>query len=830
MKTFKKTLCLVLVVVMALSLFAVAASAKSLSDYSDASAVGSNYKSAVDFDTQLGVLRGNTSTTYNPQGYLTRAQLATIIYRITTGDVDDTYVKNYANGTTFTDVKSTDWFAGYVNYCADNGLLKGVGADKYAPNSYLTGYQAMAALLRAIGYDANNEFVGKDWTLAVTKAAKDSGINAGIVADWANPISREVTAQLIFNTLFTQKVKYTPLIGYTSLLQGTLAKDVFDIVTGKDGELSLDKFGNPMKIWKNSKGKTVVSIYDTVVKTYTKAVSGCDVLVDVGIPKTDLTTAAVLTFRTLNGTHTMPLTHKNLDCEKIYFGGNGVLTQVYTNGYDSEGRLMVIISETAYYLAKVTAVATNTHGSATGATATVYGPSAYGWENQAIDSSAYPVGSYILVTAPYGESYLNLSNAGGITKVLPTERAANDPAPSGIVWTVAGTPTTFVGKLTSVTSNGIPGGGNVTTFKIDGKDYEFSFKKYYDYITNLAIGGSYTFFLDAYGYIIGVAPYSAPQSYGVIDKMYYQTNGFDAGAGHAKVVYMDASTAEVNIDKIDGYTVVNGDFYQPGSANVSQDVAQNWPYYGVLYNLTSGSIVTQTLLSSNTSIKNGSARIWNHIFTKNTTVFLYKTLDNNGNAVYTSYTGYNAAPSANGAKVWYVDVAATSGDKFVDYVFVDATLNGLADASTGNYIVNNAKWFSATNEGGATVYSYKVYDMAGNEVIIKSEDDDLFDGDEGVFKVSFNKGLAVNASYALDWIGVDEGDKYVGTVFVDQNTPFDDHYDLDGKDIFVVTPAGVTTAKATDAAVATALNDTNTWFEILYVNGVPSAYYIFFGF
>ena len=39
MKTLKRTLCLVLVAVMALGLFAVAASAKKLSDYSDASAV-----------------------------------------------------------------------------------------------------------------------------------------------------------------------------------------------------------------------------------------------------------------------------------------------------------------------------------------------------------------------------------------------------------------------------------------------------------------------------------------------------------------------------------------------------------------------------------------------------------------------------------------------------------------------------------------------------------------------------------------------------------------------------------------------------------------------
>ena len=206
MKTLKRTLCLVLVAVMALGLFAVAASAKKLSDYSDAAAVSSDYQVAVDVATQLGILEGMDATTYGAKGTLTRAQLATMLYRMVTGDVAKKYVANYAGGAAFADVKADAWYAGYVNYAADKGLLAGVGNGKYDPNSALTGYQTLAAFLRALGYGKNGEFVGATWTAGVVKYA--DVIDGDIVADWSKPITREVAAQLIYNTLKAETVSY----------------------------------------------------------------------------------------------------------------------------------------------------------------------------------------------------------------------------------------------------------------------------------------------------------------------------------------------------------------------------------------------------------------------------------------------------------------------------------------------------------------------------------------------------------------------------------------------------------------------------------------------
>ena len=72
---------------------------------------------------------------------------------IVTGDVADTQVGIYADYNKFDDVASTSWYAGYVNFCANAEYIKGYDARTFGPNDPVTGYQALAMILRALGYD-----------------------------------------------------------------------------------------------------------------------------------------------------------------------------------------------------------------------------------------------------------------------------------------------------------------------------------------------------------------------------------------------------------------------------------------------------------------------------------------------------------------------------------------------------------------------------------------------------------------------------------------------------------------------------------------------------
>ncbi|NBI83749.1 hypothetical protein D3Z48_17100 [Clostridiaceae bacterium] len=78
---------------------------------------------------------------------LTRAQLATIIYRL----LDDESIAKYSNTElAFTDVAPDAWYAPYVKTINGSGIVQGVGGGKYSPNSYVTWSQIITVLTRFV--------------------------------------------------------------------------------------------------------------------------------------------------------------------------------------------------------------------------------------------------------------------------------------------------------------------------------------------------------------------------------------------------------------------------------------------------------------------------------------------------------------------------------------------------------------------------------------------------------------------------------------------------------------------------------------------------------
>ena len=223
MRNLKKILALVLALVMSFSLMATA------NAFTDSEKITDTYETAVTVLSGLKVFQGYDDGTFQPQGPITRAEVAAIIYRIVTGDVADTQVGIYADYNKFDDVKSTSWYAGYVNFCANAEYIKGYDAKTFGPNDPVTGYQALAMILRALGYDKNGEFTGASWQVQTAAVGENRGITKNISAGTlGTAATREVVAEILFRAILVEKVNYTPAFGY-QLDDTSIGWDTFEL-------------------------------------------------------------------------------------------------------------------------------------------------------------------------------------------------------------------------------------------------------------------------------------------------------------------------------------------------------------------------------------------------------------------------------------------------------------------------------------------------------------------------------------------------------------------------------------------------------------------------
>ena len=211
----KKLLALVLALVMTLSLAVVGSNAA----FKDADKVNETYAEAVDVLAGMKVFQGYTDGSFQPTGEITRAEVAAIVYRLYTGDVADKQASLYATYNKFNDMDGAAWAKGYIGYCGNAGLVKGYDAKTFGPSNKVTGYEVLAMILRAVGYDKNDEFTGAQWQLRVASTAQQLGILKNVKGvDLNAAASRELVAELLFRTAAeVPMVTYTPALGYTNL-------------------------------------------------------------------------------------------------------------------------------------------------------------------------------------------------------------------------------------------------------------------------------------------------------------------------------------------------------------------------------------------------------------------------------------------------------------------------------------------------------------------------------------------------------------------------------------------------------------------------------------
>jgi len=628
----KKLLAMVLALVMTLSL-AVSASAVKADEK-----INEDYAEAVAVLNGMGVFKGYEDGSFKPENKITRAEVATIIYRIYTKDV----AKNdksglYASYNKFTDMAGAGWAAGYIGYCANAELVKGYPDGTFKPSGNVTGYEVLAMILRAVGYDKNGEFTGADWALNVAKYAEQLKIleNVAKTTDLSAPATRELVSEILFRAINVPMVTYTAAFGYQNVgLNGdndnklfknnvTLGKKNFDL----EKKETADKFGRPTITWKYNTGDEETVIAVKPLATFTEPAKNCEVYDESGLAK-DTKLDVYTNSAKKDGTYVIA---DNKDDSKQAMQGR--LTEVYKD------RLVNVDT----YLAEITktvAEKTDAKGHVTKAYVLV-DKDVYGYEGKTLDNKfvtkdEYKVDDLVLVTVADGkiQSMVKAENKGAVlTGVLGNRKTIAD-----------------IQKVTA----------------LDKEDVKINHTAKYQ-PKELTLGKTYTFYFDTYGNVIGADELAS--NYAVLDTLYTDTvKGVDTAFGD--LYFFDGeSKTDATINEVVGDDA--GDFESAAK--------KNYGYYRTVYAYTIDKDGAYTLDNSEfesatlAEYKNGNKYI--EVATNNVsgrlqlskdTKILLQTKDS-PKGTFTQYTGFEKLPSFLGERVQYTIV-----DGYVDMIYVYA--------------------------------------------------------------------------------------------------------------------------------------------------------------
>ena len=213
MRNLKKILALALVFAMT---FAFTASAASFTDQAE---IGANYVDDVNMLVELGVIAGYPDGSFGPAKNITRAEFAKMAYTLKYGsDADGDLFA--AQTSKFTDVQgnaNVAWAKGYINYCANQNIVSGVGNNKFNPSGNITVAEATKMILVILGCDPTKEgFVGANWMANVTAKAIDLGVYDGWAGDPSQLATRELVAKLMRNAIFSPVYEYSAISGLGS--------------------------------------------------------------------------------------------------------------------------------------------------------------------------------------------------------------------------------------------------------------------------------------------------------------------------------------------------------------------------------------------------------------------------------------------------------------------------------------------------------------------------------------------------------------------------------------------------------------------------------------
>lgn len=167
---------------------------------------------SVEYVCNNGIMDGKSGKIFSPYSFVTRSDMAIIIFNALCG-TDCTY-----SGKTFSDIDTNAGYYPYLVWCLSFGLLNGYSDNTFKPDNYLTRQEFAVVMSNIIAYlsidtdsfnDDGNDFSDKreipKWVLPTVMDMKKAGLFIGDENRCFNPsvnLSR-AECSVVFYRLFT---------------------------------------------------------------------------------------------------------------------------------------------------------------------------------------------------------------------------------------------------------------------------------------------------------------------------------------------------------------------------------------------------------------------------------------------------------------------------------------------------------------------------------------------------------------------------------------------------------------------------------------------------
>ena len=529
----KKFLSLVLALVMTMSLVTISAGAK---DFTDSSSI--KYGEAVDVMSGVGVIDGYTTGDFKPTDTLTRGAAAKIICNMILGPTTAGALS--ADTAPFKDVPANHVFAGYIAYCAQQGIINGYNDGSFKPAGTVTGYQFLKMLLGALGYDGSIEgFTGSNWSVQVAKLAVSLGLDDGndnFVGTKA--MTREEACLYAYNAMMSTMVEYDSttniVIGGTAVtVGGSKAQLVYSTTS------AARNFNNDADHHSSTGGYTL-EFAEKYFPNLTETVKYAEgrvghTLKYKGQVVSDFGTTDEVLATSASGDALSKLTTKS---DSKYIGYDADTTVTYLLNDDTSS-LSAVSTAVAKKGVVVNFLDTDGNGKYNVVSAVEKRVAQVGGDVRTTTS-----GSVTKVTIPGVVSSKDTNDV-----VYPSNLAKDDI----VLYYNSANGTTYVEKAESVTGTMIANSTDKVT--VDGTTYAVSgltgAKSHTNIVTDTKAKANTTFYLDNGGNICYYV--LANNAVSLENTLFVREATYAGYVVNAKVVFMDGSTATITVDKTATY-------------------------------------------------------------------------------------------------------------------------------------------------------------------------------------------------------------------------------------------------------------------------------------